>query len=225
MAGFAITVLSGCGNMPTLSSSASNWPQSGNMTAEETRAMREAEVARYRTASQDNKMTALASNAANLGLGAGSASAPGPEVPASSRRAESTARQAPAVRETPKRDMVASAAVSTSGVPQASRYGDLVFLSGLRPLDTRGQPLAADVRMEDQARLALDNVRSVLETNRLTMANIVSMTVYLRDLNDMRAFDAVYAAYFKGAQPARTVVEVSKLPNNARIEISAVAGR
>jgi 2-iminobutanoate/2-iminopropanoate deaminase len=107
--------------------------------------------------------------------------------------------------------------------PPAARYGDLVFLSGQLPVDSRGNPVATGI--EQQAKAVMENMRSVLEANRLTMANLVSITVYLQDLNDVRAFDAVYASYFKGPQPARSVVEVSRLPRNARVEVSAVAGR
>jgi 2-iminobutanoate/2-iminopropanoate deaminase len=135
---------------------------------------------------------------------------------------KAVAGKAPA---TTKPEILASAAPSTGKATQGSRYGDLVFISGQLPVDARGQPVAADTKIEDQIRLALDNVRWTLESNRLTMANVVSLTVFLRDLNDARIFDEVYANYTRGGEAARSVVEVSKLPNNARVEISAVAGR
>ena len=243
IAGLSLVALSGCGRMPTISSNVPNWPQSSGQTQEEVRAEREAELAKYKTTPQENTMTALASKVLGLGpssptpaaraarpepsaVSTAATPAPAPAPAARFEVAPEQLRQPPPARQAPPRETLALAAPSASAaVPQAARYGDLVFISGQRPVDARGQPVAADARFEDQARLALDSVRSVLESNRLSMANVVSMTVYLRDLNDMRAFEAVYANYFKGAQPARSVVEVSRLPNNARIEISAVAGR
>ena len=108
--------------------------------------------------------------------------------------------------------------------PGAIRYGDLFFISGQLPTDVRGNP-TADTRIEEQTRLALENVRAILEANQMTMGNIVSTTVYLKDLADMAAFDSVYATYFKDAPPSRSVVEVARLPDNAKVEIAAVAGR
>jgi 2-iminobutanoate/2-iminopropanoate deaminase len=120
---------------------------------------------------------------------------------------------------------VETAAIAPSDAPAASRYGDLLFISGQLPLDARGNTPPADAGAEEHARLALENVRSILEANRLTMANVVSMTVYLSDLGDLRAFDAVAPGFFKGALPSRSVVEVSRLPGNAKVQVSAVAGR
>lgn len=107
---------------------------------------------------------------------------------------------------------------------QAARYGDLVFVSGQIALDARTGQLAG-ARIEEQARLALENIRAVLESHRLTLSNIVSVTVYLKDINDFRGMDTVYETYFRGAVPARSVVEVSRLPRGALIEISVIAGR
>ena len=153
-----------------------------------------------------------------------SASAAGAAQPAPSRKFEVAPDlvNQPPVRQAAR---TALAAAVPASAPSASRYGDLLFISGQLPLDARGNPPPANTRIEDQARLAMENVRAVLEANRLTMANVVSMTVYLQDLNDVTGFDAVYSGYFKGTAPSRTVVEVSRLPRNARVEISAVAGK
>jgi len=116
-------------------------------------------------------------------------------------------------------------AAPASGYPQASRYGDLLFVSGQIPLDLRTMAVNVDGSIEEQTRIALENLRSVLEANRLTMANVVSTTVYLKNISDLGAVDSVYMRYFKNALPARSVVEVARLPRGALIEISAVAGR
>jgi 2-iminobutanoate/2-iminopropanoate deaminase len=107
---------------------------------------------------------------------------------------------------------------------QASRYGDLLFVSGQIGNDlATGNFTGGDIG--SQARRALENVQAVLEANRLTMANIVSTTVYLTNISNLSAMDAVYHEFFRGNPPARTVVEVSNLPRGALVEISVVAGR
>ena len=79
--------------------------------------------------------------------------------------------------------------------------------------------------MEAQTRGALENVRTILESHRLTMANVVSTTVYLSRMANLSQMDGVYREFFKGAPPARSVVEVSNLPRGALVEISVIAGR
>ena len=122
-----------------------------------------------------------------------------------------------------------AAAAAQGGVPggytQASRYGDLLFISGQIALDPRTGTFDSDASIEVQTQRVLDNVRAILESNQLTMANIVSVTVYLSSLNNLVAMDRAYQAYFRQSLPARSVVEVSKLPRNALVEISAIAGR
>lgn len=112
-----------------------------------------------------------------------------------------------------------------AGFPQASRYGDLLFLSGQIPLDFRTREVAATASPEEQAWLTLENIRTVLEVHGLTAAQLVSTTVYLKNINDLAAVDAAYARFFKGAPPSRTVVEVARLPRGVLLEISAIAGR
>ncbi len=230
--------LGGCGSMPSVSSKVPNWPQSSDKSVEETREKREAEMARYRTSPEQNRPTALASavvggpkvaSAPTVSAGATARDYNPPAAwtaePLSPRPTARSTPEAPATRrapaEPPSRQVIASAAATSQ---QTARYGDLFFVSGQLPIDSRGQP-STDPRIEEQARLVLDNMRAVLAANHLTLANVVTVTVHLRDLNDTPAFDKVYSTYFKGAMPARSIVEVSRLPHNAKIEISAVAGR
>lgn len=110
------------------------------------------------------------------------------------------------------------------GYTQASRYGDLLFVSGQIGLD----PVSNQMRgttVADQTRAVMENIRAILEAHRLTMANVVSTTVYVRDLNEFRAMDDVYETYFRGNLPARSVVQVSRLPRDALVEIAVIAGR
>jgi 2-iminobutanoate/2-iminopropanoate deaminase len=108
---------------------------------------------------------------------------------------------------------------------QASRYGDLLFLSGQIANDPRTGAFDLSQDIETQTRRALDNVRAVLEANRLTTANIVSVTVYITNISKLSSMDAAYHEFFRGNPPARTVVEVANLPRGALVEFTVVAGR
>jgi len=77
----------------------------------------------------------------------------------------------------------------------------------------------------EQTRAVMENIRAILEAHRLTMANVVSTTVYLRELQDFRAMDEAYEGYFRGNLPSRSVVQVARLPRDALVEISVIAGR
>jgi 2-iminobutanoate/2-iminopropanoate deaminase len=141
-------------------------------------------------------------------------------------RAQPAPRAAPAVAAAAPAAQPPSAPVSTAapgGYTQATRYGDLLFISGQIGLDAAGQLRGT---AEEQTRQAMENVRAILESHRLTLANIVSVTVYMKDLNgDFRAMDAAYESFFRTALPSRSLVEVSRLPRNALVEITVVAGR
>lgn len=118
----------------------------------------------------------------------------------------------------------AAAAPSAGGYTQATRYGDLLFVSGQIALDPRTNQFVGD-KIEDQTRQVLENIRQILEANRLTMANVVSTTVYMKDLAQFRGMDETYETFFKTTLPARSVVEVARLPRGALVEISVIAGR
>ena len=108
---------------------------------------------------------------------------------------------------------------------QASRYGDLLFVSGQIANDPRTGAFDSTQDIDAQTRRVLENVRAVLEANRLTMANVVSVTVCITNISRLSGMDAAYHEFFRGDPPARTVVEVSHLPRGALVEISVVAGR
>lgn len=118
----------------------------------------------------------------------------------------------------------AEAAVNTGAYTQGTRYGDLVFVSGQIGMDLRTTQMVGE-KVEDQTRQAMENVRLVLEAHRLTMANVVSVTVYVKDIAQFRAMDEAYEKFFRGALPARSVVEVARLPRGALVEIAVIAGR
>jgi len=134
---------------------------------------------------------------------------------------------APAFQQPPSTASAAAPVVpeAMGGYTQASRYGDLLFISGQIGNDLRSGAFDAGGDVEAQTRRAMDNVRAILENNRLTMANVLSVTIYLANISHLTAVDRIYHGFFKGTPPARTVVEVAHLPRGALIEVSAVAGR
>ncbi len=102
--------------------------------------------------------------------------------------------------------------------------GDLLYLSGQTPLDpATGQLLDSDVAA--QAAQCFGNLFGVLAAAGLTPSHVVKVNVYLTDMADFAAMNAVYAAQFEPPYPARTTLAVAGLPRNARIEIEMIARR
>jgi 2-iminobutanoate/2-iminopropanoate deaminase len=121
--------------------------------------------------------------------------------------------------------------VSTPNAPaaigpysQAILAGNTLYLAGQIAID----PATNQVRsgtIEEETRLVLDNLKAVVEAAGMTMANIVSTTVFLSDLNEFPRMNAVYATYFPANPPARATVQVARLPRDVKIEIAAIAVR
>jgi len=119
--------------------------------------------------------------------------------------------------------------VRTAGAPaaigpysQAVRAGGLLFCSGQIPLDpATGQTVEGGI--EAQAERVLKNIEAVLTAGGATLGSVVKTTVYLVDLGDFPAMNAVYGRFFPEDPPARATVQVAKLPAGARVEIDAVA--
>lgn len=101
--------------------------------------------------------------------------------------------------------------------------GDLVFTSGQLPIDpATGKFPSEDIA--EQTRQSLSNVKAVLEAAGSGMDKIIKTTVFLKDMGDFAAMNAVYGSFFsEGSYPARSAVEVAALPMGARVEIEAVA--
>ena len=125
--------------------------------------------------------------------------------------------------------MATRASVSAPDAPQAIgpysqaiRAGQFLFLSGQIPLDpVTGEVVSGDVRA--QTRRVLDNIGGVLAAAGVSMDAVVKTTVYLIDLTDFAAMNDVYATAFQDPAPARSTVQVSRLPRDVRVEIEAVA--
>jgi 2-iminobutanoate/2-iminopropanoate deaminase len=102
--------------------------------------------------------------------------------------------------------------------------GGTLYLSGQVGIDpATGQLVPGGV--EAEARRALDNCRVVLEAAGLSLADVAQVQVFLADIGDYAAFNAVYATYFPANPPARAVVGVAGLPRNARVEVLMTAVR
>ncbi|MGL5327810.1 MAG: RidA family protein [Peptostreptococcaceae bacterium] len=104
---------------------------------------------------------------------------------------------------------------------QATKIGNLVYTSGQLPIDMATGELATDVKEATKA--SLDNVKAILEEAGTSMDKIFKTTVFVKDLNDFNAVNEVYATYFESNPPARSCVQVAKLPKDAVVEIEAIA--
>lgn len=104
----------------------------------------------------------------------------------------------------------------------ALKVGNFLFLSGQIPLDpATGQLVDGDIRA--QTTRVLDNIRAVLQGAGADLSNVVKSTVFLTDFTEFAAMNEVYASYFTEPYPARSTVEVSRLPRDCRIEIEVLA--
>jgi 2-iminobutanoate/2-iminopropanoate deaminase len=107
---------------------------------------------------------------------------------------------------------------------QAIAIGDLLFCAGQIPLDpASGNLIEGDITA--QTTRVLDNVKAVLAANSMSFADVVKATVFLADMNDFTAMNAVYAKYFQAPYPARSTIQVARLPKDARVEIEVIAAR
>lgn len=105
---------------------------------------------------------------------------------------------------------------------QAVRVGDFLFVSGQLGADPETGALEPDVTR--QTRRALENLAAVLQAGGCTMADVVKTTVFLKDMNDFAAMNEVYASFFgDGGYPARSAVQVARLPRDGMVEIEAIA--
>ncbi|MBC7287532.1 MAG: RidA family protein [Armatimonadetes bacterium] len=104
----------------------------------------------------------------------------------------------------------------------AVRAGHFVFCSGMIPIDpATGDVVSGDIR--EQTRRALQNLAAVLSDNGLSLANVVKTTCYLVNMDDFALFNEAYAEFFGHAPPARSTVEVSRLPKGVLVEVEAIA--
>ncbi|HEX5177562.1 MAG TPA: RidA family protein [Chthoniobacteraceae bacterium] len=107
---------------------------------------------------------------------------------------------------------------------QAIVVGDMLFCAGQIPLDpSTGALIAGDITA--QTTRVLENVKAVLRANHMTFSDVVKSTVFMIDLAQFAAMNAVYAKFFSEPFPARSTVQVAALPKGASVEIEVIAVR
>jgi 2-iminobutanoate/2-iminopropanoate deaminase len=120
-------------------------------------------------------------------------------------------------------------AVATPSAPkaigpysQAIRAGSLLFLSGQIPIDpATGEMVQGDIAA--QTHRVFQNLGAILQAAGVSFDHVVRTTVYLADMNEFAAMNAVYATYFSDPAPARATVQAARLPRDARVEIDLIA--
>jgi 2-iminobutanoate/2-iminopropanoate deaminase len=105
---------------------------------------------------------------------------------------------------------------------QAIKANGFVFLSGQIPLDPRTQQVVqGDIGRQTER--VLENLQAIVQAAGSSLDRVVKTTVFLADLSDFAAMNEVYARYFGGAAPARSTVQVARLPRDVRVEIDLIA--
>ena len=105
---------------------------------------------------------------------------------------------------------------------QAIQIGQLLFTSGQVPIDPETGAIV-EGGIQEQARQSLNNIKAILNAAGTNMGAVVKTTVFLQDMNDFSAMNEVYAQFFQEPYPARSAVQVGRLPKDALVEIEAIA--
>lgn len=118
--------------------------------------------------------------------------------------------------------------ISTSKAPgaigpysQGVKIGNLVYTSGQIPLNPIDGSMPSSI--QEQTKQSLENCKAILEEAGTSLDNVIKTTVFLADMNDFVKMNEVYSTYFSANPPARSAVQVAKLPKDAQIEIEMIA--
>lgn len=101
--------------------------------------------------------------------------------------------------------------------------GDFVYTSGQIPINPKTGIMETDIKLATKQ--SIENIKAILEEVGTSLENVIKTTIFLKDLNDFNVVNEVYATYFNENNPARSCVEVARLPKDAVIEIEAIAIR
>ena len=119
--------------------------------------------------------------------------------------------------------------ISTNNAPgaigpysQAVKMGDFLFVSGQLPINPSTNEMPESVA--EQTKQSLENVKAILEAAGSDLQHVVKTTVFLKDMNTFTQMNEVYQSYFTENYPARSAVEISRLPKDALVEIEVIAG-
>ncbi|MCL5290021.1 MAG: RidA family protein [Bacillota bacterium] len=105
---------------------------------------------------------------------------------------------------------------------QAIAFGPLIFTSGQIPIDPAGGTIVTG-DIQEQTRRSLENVKAILEAAGARLDQVVKTTVFVKDMNDFEKINEVYAEYFPCPAPARSLVQVARLPRDVGVEIEVIA--
>jgi 2-iminobutanoate/2-iminopropanoate deaminase len=106
---------------------------------------------------------------------------------------------------------------------QAIKANGFIFLAGQVALDPKtGELVGSEIRQQTER--ALENIKGILEAAGVNLHHVIKTTVFLKDMNDFAGMNEIYARYFTAAPPARSTVQVSRLPKDALVEIEVIAG-
>ncbi|AZO96600.1 RidA family protein [Iocasia frigidifontis] len=104
---------------------------------------------------------------------------------------------------------------------QAINIDRLIFTSGQIPFTAEGELVSDNV--QDQARQSLNNIKNILEKAGSSMEKVIKCTVFISDMNEFGQVNEVYQEFFSKPFPARSTVEVARLPKDVKVEIEAIA--
>ncbi len=106
---------------------------------------------------------------------------------------------------------------------QAIESNGFLFLSGQIPIDPATNQLISSASVVDQTKRVLQNIEALLKAKNLSLSHVVKTTLFLKNMSDFPAVNEIYGTFFKENPPARSTVEVSRLPKDVLIEIEAIA--
>jgi 2-iminobutanoate/2-iminopropanoate deaminase len=104
---------------------------------------------------------------------------------------------------------------------QAVKQGNLLFVSGQLPFNPATGKIAGDIK--EQTRQSLENLKAILLASGTSLSNVLKTTVFLKNIDDFAVMNGVYQEYFPQNAPARSTVEVARIPRGAFVEIEAIA--
>ncbi|MCP1125704.1 RidA family protein [Bacillus sp. 3103sda1] len=121
-----------------------------------------------------------------------------------------------------------NAVISTQHAPgaigpysQAMKAGNFIFTSGQLPIDPKNGEMPETI--ENQTKQSLENVKAILEEAGSSLSKVIKTTVFLKDMNHFAQMNEVYRTYFTANCPARSAVQVARLPKDALVEIEVIA--